>query len=112
MSSIAEEEWREYLVRRERELNRDVDDSTRPSGRFEPVPKRQQSATLADDKRRALKGDGSFNLPSNVYHSSGYASRPSELGEDPLSSVRTMRSQMRSLATRYRNSDTPVRVRN
>lgn len=62
MSSIAEEEWREYLVRRERELNRDVDDSTRPSGRFELVPKRQQSATLADDKRRALKGDGSFNL--------------------------------------------------
>ncbi|VDM72542.1 unnamed protein product [Strongylus vulgaris] len=48
--------------------------------------------------------------PSHVYHSSGYTSRKSELGEDPISTVRTLRTQLRRMALRCEEEDTPVKA--
>ncbi|KAK6020897.1 hypothetical protein OSTOST_13441, partial [Ostertagia ostertagi] len=124
MSSYEQELYRDYLMRRDRDSEyrdrsqqRSAGEERRsrelgsalPSGRFKPTSQRQPSA-LSEEKRRQLKGDGSYNIPDNIYHSSGYVTRPSDLGEDPLSAVRTLRNQIRGAAIRSRQEGLNVRA--
>ncbi|KIH50714.1 hypothetical protein ANCDUO_19204, partial [Ancylostoma duodenale] len=102
-----DEEYKEYMERRDRERGRNV--ATSKSGRFKPTIAEQPEPQLSEEKRAQLKGDGSYDIPNNVYHSSGYASRRSQLGEDPISTVRTLRNQLRRMAIRCEEEDTPVR---
>ncbi|EYB87595.1 hypothetical protein Y032_0260g534 [Ancylostoma ceylanicum] len=103
-----DEEYKEYMERRERERSRTV--ATSKSARFKPTSTEQPEPQLSEEKRAQLKGDGSYDIPNNVYHSSGYASRRSELGEDPISTVRTLRNQLRRMAIQCEKDDTPVRA--
>ncbi|KAK6739907.1 hypothetical protein RB195_008412 [Necator americanus] len=104
-----EEEYKEYLERRERAQPRDVNTSKK-SERFKPNSQEQPKPSLSDEKRAQLKGDGSYDIPNNVYHSSGYISRRSELGEDPISTVRTLRAQLRNMAIKCLEEDVPVKA--
>ncbi|KAK6059046.1 hypothetical protein COOONC_03324 [Cooperia oncophora] len=125
MSTYEDEIYNDYLARRDRassgrslkrpaseekKRNRDVG-SALPSGRFIPLTQqRQSSATLSEEKRRQLKGDGSYDMPDNIYKPSGYATRPSDLGEDPLSAVRTLKNQIRREAIMSRDNGLTVRA--
>ncbi|ETN82835.1 hypothetical protein NECAME_07721 [Necator americanus] len=104
-----EEEYKEYLERRER-AQPDVNTSKK-SERFKPNSREQPKPSLSDEKRAQLKGDGSYDIPNNVYHSSGYTSRRSELGEDPISTVRTLRAQLRNMAIKCLEEDVPVKLK-
>lgn len=48
--------------------------------------------------------------PNNVYKPSGYQGKSSELGEDPLTTVRTLRNNLRKRALHYEKQDLPVKV--
>ncbi|RCN38836.1 hypothetical protein ANCCAN_15243 [Ancylostoma caninum] len=103
-----DEEYKEYMERRKQERDRKV--ATSKSSRFKPTSTEQPKPQLSEEKRAQLKGDGSYDIPNNAYHSSGYASRRSQLGEDPISTVRTLRNQLRRMAIRCEKEDTPVRA--
>ncbi|CAJ0600250.1 unnamed protein product [Cylicocyclus nassatus] len=110
MSSYGDKAYEEYLMRREREQRSNIATPYKKSTRSKPNSQQPQNATLSEEKRVQLKGDGSYDIPNNVYHSSGYASRQSELGEDPVSTVRTLRTQLRRMAVRCQEEDAPVKA--
>ncbi|XGW17455.1 hypothetical protein V3C99_002225, partial [Haemonchus contortus] len=123
-SNLEEELYKDYLKRRNKEYgylqesqpNREEQSGGRklgsalPSGRFKPMAQRQPSASLSDEKRSQLKGDGSYTMPDNIYRASGYVSRPLELGGDPLSAVRTLKNQMQIAAVKHRAEGLTVRA--
>ncbi|PAV64504.1 hypothetical protein WR25_27223 [Diploscapter pachys] len=97
----AEKEYKDY-VRRRQEAGFNGERMT--ASRF--VPSRGTSSK----DRPKLTGHGKYDLPSNEYKSSGFTQRSSELGEDPLTAVRTMRNNLRRLAIMHKNGDRPVKA--
>ncbi|CAI4231416.1 unnamed protein product [Auanema sp. JU1783] len=72
------------------------------------LPEKKRDSKTEQKIKESLKGDGKFDLSNNVYSSSGYSQRLADLGEDPLSSVRTLRSYLKKRSVEWNLEDRPV----
>ncbi|CAO4370599.1 unnamed protein product [Caenorhabditis nigoni] len=71
------------------------------NGRFKPVDQ---------EKEKAKKEIGDYGLPKNEYQMQGYNERSSDVGADPLASVRTLRNNLRVMSLEHRDKDEPVKA--
>ncbi|CAJ0569185.1 unnamed protein product, partial [Mesorhabditis spiculigera] len=88
--------YREYMDRRNRE----------GFGRFEPTGRQSTNDAAA----KAQVAANEYALPQYGYRSDGYTSTASHLGDDPISAVRTLRSQMRKKMVDHEKSDRTVKA--
>ncbi|CAJ0942727.1 unnamed protein product, partial [Mesorhabditis belari] len=68
------------------------------------------SSGTSSDGRPSRTGSADYKMPNYGYKSDGYQSGSANLGDDPVSAVRTLRNQMRQKMSNYQSMNLPVKA--